>query len=90
MAVEDSDFYKLHKVKDLFEADCKALEEALADNPHNGTEGWWKVSGVRHSALVKASSAPQAKEISSDVVGDWEVLKVEFLGKELPNVLRLS
>jgi hypothetical protein len=65
-------------------------KEAAAANPDNGKDGYWQVDGVRHDALVKASSEPEAiaKAIASGEVGDWESPSASFIGAELPERLR--
>jgi hypothetical protein len=59
----------------------------LKDNPHNGTMGFWKVDGVRHSAIVHTDHAEKAVKMSLEVVGDWEFPTVVFIGTEMPDVL---
>lgn len=59
-------------------------------NPHNGTLGWWRVEGIRHAALVKASSAMQAIENARDVVDpSWEFPEAFWVGVELPEVFAI-
>ena len=36
--------------------------EDYSKNPDNGKKGWWHVWGIRHAAMVRASSAPEAVE----------------------------
>ncbi len=52
----------------------------------NGKQGFWKVEGVRHTALVQTDSALNAIGLASDVVGDWELCDVTYLGANLPQV----
>lgn len=72
----------------------KPSEEAksrMANDPHNGTLGWWKVHGIRHSAMVKASSATEAAEkaVKSGEVGDWEMVDATWFCIELPDVFSI-
>lgn len=69
-----------------FEAADAARKQRAADNPHNGTLGYWLVSGVRHEARTRASSAAEAIEKCSEVVDSWESPEAEFIGVELPDV----
>lgn len=72
------------------QAACQAAEnERLArinNHPDNGKLGWWFIDGIRHYAHVRASSAPEAVKKALDLVGDWEMPSVTFLGEELPDV----
>lgn len=56
----------------------------------DGTLGWWHVDGVRHSAIVKASSAAEAVKLAedADAVHSWESPDADWIGEELPNVVR--
>lgn len=58
-------------------------------HPDNGKRGFWKVTGVRHSALVQSDSALNAKDLASTLVGEWEICAIEFLGTTLPEVFGL-
>ena len=61
-----------------------------AANPHNGTLGWWRVEGIRHAALVKASSATDAVEKARDVVDpSWEFPESFWVGLEIPEVFAI-
>lgn len=55
----------------------------------DGTLGWWRVDGVRHDAIVKASSAAEAidKAVKADAVGSWESPDADWIGEELPEVM---
>lgn len=56
-------------------------------HPDNGKAGWWRVSGIRHTAHTKASSATQAIENADKaeiVHSSWEAPSAEYLGEELP------
>lgn len=68
--------------------DIKIMADRFASDPKNGTQGLWRVSGVRHNAIIRASSAPEAveKALKAKVVGDWELLDAEFIGVEMPNI----
>ena len=71
------------------EAAVKADAERIARmqaNSHNGTLGWWRVEGVRHGAIVRASSAMDAVEKARDVVDSWEFPEASWIGVELPEV----
>ena len=69
-----------------FEANQAARKQHTADNPHNGTLGYWLVSGVRNEARTRAMSAAEAIEKCGAVVQDWEGPEAEFIGVELPDV----
>lgn len=61
--------------------------ERMRTNPNNGTLGWWRVVGVRHSAVAKASSALEAVEKSKEFVDpSWESPEAFWIGVELPEV----
>jgi len=66
----------------------ESRSDANENNPHNGTVGYWRVTGIRHEATAKAESAPDAiaKCIKAGFVGDWECATAEFIGVELPEV----
>jgi hypothetical protein len=74
---------------------CKEREEKrkaeLASDPNNGKLGWWKIWGMRHSALVRAMSALEAVEKAekAEAVQDWEMPTAEFIGEDLPDVVSL-
>lgn len=78
------------RVKACREREEKRLAE-LASDPNNGKLGWWKVWGLRHTALVKAMSAVEAVEKAekAEAVQDWEMPTAEFIGEELPDVISL-
>lgn len=67
------------------EEDAKA---ALEQNPDNGKAGWWRVWGIRHGAIVRTDSAPEAvrKALAAGAVGDWEDPAAAYIGPELPDV----
>ena len=69
----------------------RARKRALEKDPNNGRKGWWAVRGLRHSAIVRASSAPEAvgKAEKAGAVGDWESGDAQFLGEGLPDVVRI-
>jgi hypothetical protein len=59
----------------------------MQSNPHNGTLGWWRVDGVRHSAIVRASSAMEAVDRADMWVSkSWESPEARWIGTELPEV----
>lgn len=66
-------------------------QKAMAEDPNNGKKGWWRVSGVRHNALVRASSALEAVEKveKKGAVGSWEYPSAEFIGTRLPDVVEM-
>lgn len=37
-------------------------DSAQSDDPCNPRSGWWRVVGIRHSAIARASSAREAVE----------------------------
>ena len=61
-----------------FEAARAERKQRLEHNPHNGTLGYWLVSGVRNEARTRASSAMEAIEKCRDVVQSWESPEAEF------------
>lgn len=69
-----------------FEESEKARETAIAANPNNGKEGWWRVVGMRHSAMAWASSAESAIDAADVVSKSWEFPEAEYVGTELPRV----
>jgi hypothetical protein len=54
------------------------------DHPDNGKFGFWKVIGMRHSALIQTDSAKNAIELAASIVEDWELTRVEYVGATLP------
>jgi hypothetical protein len=77
---------------DAMLAKLHGLQDSAPPKPvtheKDGTLGWWRVDGVRHGAIVKASSAAEAidKAVTSDAVGSWESPDAEWIGEELPEV----
>lgn len=65
--------------------DAERLERMRA-NPNNGTLGWWRVIGIRHCAVAKASSAMEAVEKAKELVDSWESPEAVWIGVELPEV----
>lgn len=63
-------------------------QERIASNPNNGRAGWWRVAGLRHSAIARASSARDAveKALTAGLIGDWEDPEADFWTEELPDV----
>lgn len=61
---------------------------AIENNPDNGKLGWWRVVGMRHSALARASTAAEAiaKADAAEIVSDWECAEAFFFCVELPEV----
>ncbi len=72
----------------VVEARTRARREA---NPDNGKSGWWRVDGIRHNALVRASSESEAidKAENDGAVGEWEAPSARFMGADLPDVVSL-
>lgn len=66
-------------------------QRVLDENPDNGRIGWWHVDGIRHSALVRASSAREAvdKALVDGAVGDWESPSARYMSDTLPDVVSL-
>ena len=61
--------------------------ERMRSNPNNGTLGWWRVDGVRHSAVARASSALEAVEKAKYFVDpSWESPEAFWIGVDLPEV----
>lgn len=67
------------------EAEERTRKEHESD-PNNGKLGYWEVLGIRHNAVVKASSAMEALKKSKSHIDDWEMPKAKFLGEQLPDV----
>lgn len=67
-----------------------SLEERLQHHPDNGKSGWWRVHGIRHSCMIKASSALEAvtKAIDQQLVGEWESGEPSYVGTQLPDGFR--
>jgi hypothetical protein len=61
------------------------LHMEIGSHPDNGKAGYWLVDGIRHNAIVRTSSAPKAVELAKDLVGDWELVGVRFLGEQFPD-----
>ena len=74
---------------ELHEAQDAAPPRVLT-HEKDGNLGWWHVDGVRHSAIVKASSAAEAvkRADEADAVHSWESPDTDWIGEELPNVVR--
>jgi hypothetical protein len=76
--------------KGLAEKNKKAFDAFIDNNPNNGKEGYWRVSGIRHCAVIWAKSARDAmnKAIKEQAVGDWEIMGecIHFIG-ERPEVI---
>lgn len=69
-----------------FESAAAERQQRAEANPNNGTFGYWRVSGVRHEARTRATSAAEAIEKCRKVVARWESPEAEFIGIELPDV----
>lgn len=72
----------------MWDEQAEHLRERMATHPDNGRLGFWRVEGMRHRAIVRASSAPEAieKALEAGVVGDWEDAEADFIGEEMPDV----
>ena len=72
----------------VFDEDDAERLNRIATNPNNGRSGWWRVTGLRHSAFARASSASEAikKAIDAEIIGDWEDPDADFWVEELPDV----
>ncbi|MBU2713893.1 hypothetical protein [Zooshikella harenae] len=88
-----SDDHTEHKSTDRLShvLECPGLfSNELPDfdlHPDNGKNGYWKVIGIRHQALVQTDSAKKARELAVNIVGDWELESIEYLGPHLPKVM---
>ena len=51
--------------------------------------GWWRVYGLRHAAIVKATSAEDAIAKADGIVDEWEDPVAHYIGEELPEVFTL-
>jgi len=74
------------KLAPAFREAEERLWATINGNPDNGRLGHWEVEGIRHRAIVKASSGKEAVERAKDIVGDWELMGVKFLGEQFPDV----
>jgi len=77
-----------HIRKGLVEAHNKRIEE-IRNHEMNGTMGFWLVTGIRHKAIVKTDQADTAAEIAKEIVGDWALLAVDFIGTEFPDLFEI-
>lgn len=60
---------------------------ATMEHPDNGKRGFWHVKGIRHNCIVKnVSSAQEAIDKASEMVGSWESPEASFIGEEMPDV----
>ena len=68
------------------EMDDKRRDD-IENHPENGKAGWWRVEGIRHGGVARASSAEEAirKCVEADIVGDWESAEAAFFCEELPD-----
>jgi len=73
-----------------YSVSLKEMLERFENDPNNGIQGFWAVEGVRHKAIIRASSASEAveKALKSGAVRDWELLDVNFVGSEVPDVYK--
>ena len=66
-------------------------EREPATDPHDGTFGWWRVDGLRHSAIVHCTSAQGAIIRADDeelVDKSWEMPMTTWIGERLPKSIR--
>lgn len=61
-------------------------QERIDTHPDNDRDGFWFVDGIRHDATCRATSAREAIEKCSEIVGDWESPEARFIGEEMPDV----
>ena len=75
-------------LKAAFREDEEQRKERIDSNPNNGRFGWWRVSGIRHSAIARAASARDAvdKALNAGFIDDWEDPEAEFWTEKLPDV----
>jgi len=73
-------------LRPCFQAADEKRRERLANHPDNGKHGYWRVTGLRHHATTRASSAQEAVDKCSERVNDWEGPEAVFIGEELPDV----
>lgn len=74
-------------LRPAFAAMDDARREQIENHPDNGKAGWWRVEGIRHGGVARASSAEEAirKCIEAGVVGDWELSAAAFFCEQLPD-----
>ncbi|NWH06329.1 hypothetical protein [Desulfobacter latus] len=83
------DFLKSDVVEEFREKMIEAEEKnkrMIRNHEKNGTMGYWCVSGIRHNAIIKTDRADMAIELAKNIVQDWEMPSVEFLGEDFPDV----
>lgn len=66
-----------------FEAAAQVAQNAIANHPDNGKLGYWRVEGMRHSAIVKADSAQAAIDKAGEIVQAWEMPTADFIGLDI-------
>jgi len=59
------------------------------DHPDNGKVGYWEVMGVRHKAIIVTDNAISAIDLASEIVYEWELCEVTFIGEKLPKVYQV-
>jgi hypothetical protein len=71
-----------------FQAEDAARKARCDSHPDNGRTGWWRVVGIRHEGMARASSAGEAIAAcdADGIVGTWECPEAKFVGAELPDV----
>ena len=67
------------------------MNEPITTDTSTEQTGFWFVSGIRHGAITRASSAEEAirKSIDAGAVGDWESASADFIGVDMPEVIQV-
>lgn len=89
IAQHDAMMEELRGTPEENEAANKKYQDMLDNHPDNGKLGYWKVEGVRHSAICKASNVAEAIDKVKEIVQSWESPTADFIGTELPEVIEL-
>ena len=61
-------------------------QKKAKNHPDNGKYGHWEVRGIRHKAIITTDNAISAIQLAAEVVYEWELCDVMFIGKTLPDV----
>jgi len=89
-ANKEQDFLKsLKRLQASFKKADKERQKKILNDPNNGKRGLWEVDGIRHAAIVRATSAMEAIELAKDIVGNWEMPTAEYIGPEMPDVRKV-
>jgi hypothetical protein len=89
IAESEATFAKIRGTDEEREAARQSYQSFLDNHPDNGKTGYWKVEGMRHSAICTASSIAEALDKTKEIVQSWEMPTADFIGTELPEVLEL-